>query len=173
MTSISHDFTICDRTVADMAARCASLRKARGLSLDEAGKRAGITKSHMWEFEQGRAVNPTIRMMIGLARAYGVSLAYVIGTSTDTPPLHPEAIRIAADIDRLLRASRTKVSAGDQKDGGGRNPFPDYSPYFCEACGKSILKVDAQWTADESVFHRSCLPSGPTPSPSGKEGGNV
>jgi transcriptional regulator with XRE-family HTH domain len=57
----------------------------------------------MWEFEQGRAVNPTIRMLLGLARAYGVSLDHIIGISTGEPPLHQDALRIAADIDRLLR----------------------------------------------------------------------
>lgn len=92
-----------DKLIADIAARCCDLRRARGLSLDEAGERAGFTKSHMWEFEQGRAANPTIRMLLGLARAYGVSLEHIVGISTGEPPLHPEALRIAADVDRLLR----------------------------------------------------------------------
>lgn len=92
-----------DKLVSQIAARCAALREKRGLSLDEAGERAGFTKSHMWEFERGRAANPSIRMLFGLARAYGVSLDYIIGISTAVPPLDPDALRIAADIDRLLR----------------------------------------------------------------------
>lgn len=92
-----------DKLIAEIAARCVDLRKSRGLSLDEAGERAGFTKSHMWEFEQGRAANPTIRMLLGLARAYGVSLEHIVGISTGEPPLHPDALRIAADVDRLLR----------------------------------------------------------------------
>src|SRR5262245_50686129 len=94
---------IDDKLIAKIAARCISMREKRGLSLEEAGERAGFTKSHMWEFEQGRASNPTIRMLLGLARAYGVSLEYIIGISTSEPPLDPEALRIAADIDQLLR----------------------------------------------------------------------
>jgi transcriptional regulator with XRE-family HTH domain len=73
------------------------------LTLQEAGDRAGFAKSHMWEFERGRAVNPTIRMLLGLARAYGVSLEHIVGISTGEPPLHPDALRIAGDIDRLLQ----------------------------------------------------------------------
>lgn len=92
-----------DKLIAEIAARCVALRESRGLSLQEAGERAGFTKSHMWQFEQGRAVNPTIRMLLGLARAYGVSLEHIVGISTGEPPLHPDALRIAADIDRLLR----------------------------------------------------------------------
>ncbi len=95
-----------DKLIAQIAARCVALREKRGLSLQEAGDRAGYTKSHMWAFEQGRAVNPTIRMLLGLARAYGVSLEHVVGISTGEPQLHPDAIRIAADVDRLLRKAR-------------------------------------------------------------------
>lgn len=98
--------SIDDIVVSEIADRCRALRSQRGLSLQEAGDRAGFTKSHMWEFEQGRARNPTIRMLIGLSRAYGVSLAYMIGATTDQPPLSPDALRIAADIDALLRKGK-------------------------------------------------------------------
>lgn len=92
-----------DKLIGEIAARCVRLRDQRGLSLQEAGDRAGFTKSHMWEFEQGRAANPTIRLLLGLARAYGVSLEHIVGITTGEPPLHPDALRIAADVDRLLR----------------------------------------------------------------------
>lgn len=100
------DLNIDDELVSAVAARCRDLREQRGLSLQEAGDRAGYTKSHMWEFEQGRAVNPTIRMLLGLARAYGVSMHYLLGADTKQPPLDPDALRIAADVDRLLRRAR-------------------------------------------------------------------
>lgn len=50
----------------------ASERKKQDLSLQEVADRAGITKSHMWEIEQGNSVNPTIRTVYGLAKALGV-----------------------------------------------------------------------------------------------------
>jgi transcriptional regulator with XRE-family HTH domain len=96
---------IDDKLIAQIAKRCADLREKRNLSLQEAGDRAGFTKSHMWEFEQGRSANPSIRMLLGLARAYGVSLDYIVGLNTAEPHLHPEALRIAGDVDRLLRNS--------------------------------------------------------------------
>lgn len=101
--------TVDDQLIAEIATRCAALREKRGLSLQEAGERAGYTKSHMWEFEQGRAVNPTIRMLLGLARAYGVSLDHIVGISAGEPPLHPEALRIAADIHNLLNRPLPKA----------------------------------------------------------------
>lgn len=100
------DMEVDDELISAVAARCRDLREQRGLSLQEAGDRAGYTKSHMWEFEQGRSTNPTIRMLLGLARAYGVSMHYLLGADTKQPPLDPDALRIAADVDRLLRKAR-------------------------------------------------------------------
>jgi transcriptional regulator with XRE-family HTH domain len=47
-------------------------RAALGLSLQEVADRAGITKSHMWELEQGRSVNPTVWTVYGLSQALGI-----------------------------------------------------------------------------------------------------
>lgn len=47
-------------------------REKQSLSLQEVADRAGITKSHMWEIEQGRSVNPTVRTVYGLSKALGV-----------------------------------------------------------------------------------------------------
>lgn len=106
---------IDDQLISEIATRCAALREKRGLSLQEAGDRAGFTKSHMWEFEQGRAVNPTIRMLLGLARAYGVSLEHIVGVSTGEPPLNPDALRIAADIHNLLSKQQTQLGCGKNR----------------------------------------------------------
>jgi transcriptional regulator with XRE-family HTH domain len=44
-------------------------REKLGLSLQEVANRAGITKSHMWELERGRAVNPSVPFSIMAAGA--------------------------------------------------------------------------------------------------------
>lgn len=99
--------TVGSDTAEDIAAtiarRCASLRGQRGLSLQDVADRAGLSKSHVWELEQGRARNPTVDTAARLARAFGVSIDYLIGVGTETPDLHPEALRIACEIDVLLR----------------------------------------------------------------------
>jgi hypothetical protein len=41
-----------------------------------------------------------------LARAFGVSLDYMTGLSDNAPTLHPEALRIACEIDTLLRKKK-------------------------------------------------------------------
>lgn len=55
-----------------MASMIAKERERLNLSLQEVADRAGITKSHMWEMEQGRAVNPTISTVHGIAKALGI-----------------------------------------------------------------------------------------------------
>lgn len=88
---------------AMMAKRCADLRETHDLSLQEVADRAGLSKSHVWDLEQGRSRNPTIDTAVRLARAFGVSIDYMTGLSDNAPTLHPEALRIACEIDALLR----------------------------------------------------------------------
>lgn len=60
-------------------------RSRLGLSLQEVADRAGITKSHMWEIEAGRSVNPTIRTVYGLAIALGIPfVSMAAGAMNDT-----------------------------------------------------------------------------------------
>jgi DNA-binding XRE family transcriptional regulator len=55
-----------------MCEMIASERKRLDMSLQQVADRAGITKSHMWELENGRSVNPTIATVNGLAKALGI-----------------------------------------------------------------------------------------------------
>ena len=55
------------------------------LSLQDVADRAGITKSHMWELEQGRSINPTVRTVHGLAKALGIPfVSMAAGAINDT-----------------------------------------------------------------------------------------
>lgn len=42
------------------------------MSLQEVADASGFTKGHVWEVEKGRARNPTIGMVAGLAKGLGV-----------------------------------------------------------------------------------------------------
>jgi DNA-binding XRE family transcriptional regulator len=60
-------------------------RARLNLSLQEVADRAGITKSHMWEIENGRSVNPTVRTVHGLAKALGIPfVSMAAGAMNDT-----------------------------------------------------------------------------------------
>lgn len=62
---------------AAMAARIASLRKARGLSFDQFAVRCGVSKGMLVQIEQGKA-NPSIGTLCRIASGLGVSVAELL-----------------------------------------------------------------------------------------------
>jgi transcriptional regulator with XRE-family HTH domain len=53
-------------------------REKQSLSLSEAARLIGCTKSHLWDLEQGRSNNPTIKILAALACAYQDRLSYIV-----------------------------------------------------------------------------------------------
>jgi transcriptional regulator with XRE-family HTH domain len=51
------------------------LRAKRQMSLQDLADKAGCTKPHIWEMENGHSCNPTIGTLSSLARALGVPLS--------------------------------------------------------------------------------------------------
>jgi transcriptional regulator with XRE-family HTH domain len=94
---------------ASLGRRIKLLRAARRMSLDEVGAAAGLTKSHVWELEQGRSRNPTVNAVWGLARALSVSPAAILGLDDSMPPLHPKALEVAGMVDRALRGAAAEA----------------------------------------------------------------
>jgi transcriptional regulator with XRE-family HTH domain len=85
------------------------LRKIRGMSLEAVGNAAGLTKSHVWELERGRSVNPTVNAVWGLATALCVSPAMLLGLDDKLPPIDPVALKIAGIVDREIAAVRREL----------------------------------------------------------------
>ncbi len=68
-----------------------SAREKRRMSFQEVGDAAGISKAHAWELEVGRARNPSIKTIMGLANALVINptkLATLALRSLDASP-HP------------------------------------------------------------------------------------
>jgi transcriptional regulator with XRE-family HTH domain len=59
-------------------------RNELGWSLQKLADRVGITKAHLWELEKGHTQNPTLAVIVGLARALGMSPAELVALLTDT-----------------------------------------------------------------------------------------
>ena len=85
--------------MAGFADRMKAARKASGMSLDDVASRAGMTKSHIWEIEQGSSKNPTVRAVWGISRALSLSPSYLLGLNVESPPVDPLAIRLAILVD--------------------------------------------------------------------------
>jgi transcriptional regulator with XRE-family HTH domain len=73
------------------------------MTLDEVADRAGFSKSHVWEMEKGRGRDVTVRAVRALARCFGVSVVTFLEDGDFGPALHPEAMRIAIQVDEALR----------------------------------------------------------------------
>ena len=92
-----------------IARKVLKLRKEADLSLAEAAERIGVTKSHLWEFEKGRTKNPSLNMLRGLADCYGISLTDLIGKDVAKPRIHPDAMKIAIQVDQALRRAKERT----------------------------------------------------------------
>lgn len=60
-----------DETLGQLLMRC---RKHCGFSLEQAAEEVPCSKPYLWELEQDRARNPTLRLCLGLASLYGLTL---------------------------------------------------------------------------------------------------
>jgi transcriptional regulator with XRE-family HTH domain len=70
--AIREDIAAIPENILTLAEELKLARTMADLSLQDVADRSGFTKSHIWEVEQGRARNPTIGFVSGLAKALGV-----------------------------------------------------------------------------------------------------
>jgi len=84
--------------MAQFAAKMKRYRKQAKLSLQDVATASGMTKSHIWELEQGRARNPTVRAVWAVAAALGTSAADMLGLDPNATGADPLAARLSAII---------------------------------------------------------------------------
>ncbi|MDF1664746.1 MAG: helix-turn-helix transcriptional regulator [Planctomycetota bacterium] len=56
-----------------------TLRKVKGWTIQRAADEAGISKVYYWEIEKDQKKSPSIETVIGLAKAFGVSMDELTG----------------------------------------------------------------------------------------------
>ncbi|MFC8229744.1 helix-turn-helix domain-containing protein [Streptomyces sp. NPDC057287] len=82
-----------DGGVADelpgVAPRLRDLRRNRGLTLEAAAGRAGLSPAHLSRLETGRR-QPSLPMLLGLARVYGTTVSELLG---EMPPERDAIVR--------------------------------------------------------------------------------
>ncbi|GAA4892261.1 XRE family transcriptional regulator [Streptomyces coeruleoprunus] len=95
----------------DVAPQLRSLRRRRGLTLEAAARRAGLSPAHLSRLETGRR-QPSLPMLLGLARVYGTTVSELLGET-------------APERDPIVRAGRPEPVGADgwtyhQAGGAGR-----------------------------------------------------
>jgi transcriptional regulator with XRE-family HTH domain len=59
--------------------RMKELRLKKGMSLQEVADKVAASKAHIWDLETNRSKNPTMELVIALAKCFGVSVADLVG----------------------------------------------------------------------------------------------
>lgn len=94
-----------------LGTRIKLLRELRDMTLQQVADASGLTKSHIWELEQGRATNPTVNAVWGISAALCVSPAMLLGLDDKMPPIEPVALKIAGIVDREIKRAVKELSA--------------------------------------------------------------
>jgi transcriptional regulator with XRE-family HTH domain len=79
---ISHEYENVDKALAN---RLSTLRKNRGLSLDQAAQLSGVSRATLSRAERGET-SPTAQILGRLSAAYGVTLSALLGGLGEAPP---------------------------------------------------------------------------------------
>lgn len=99
-----------------LGTRIRLLREMRGMSLQAVADASSLTKSHVWELEQGKSINPTVNAVWGLSASLCVSPAMLLGLDDKMPPIDPVALKIAGIVDREIKRQVAQLLK-DQNDG--------------------------------------------------------
>ncbi|RCK03887.1 hypothetical protein TH5_22980 [Thalassospira xianhensis MCCC 1A02616] len=62
-----------------LAAKLSKERLRKGQSLQEVADDIGVSKTHIWQLEKGRSVNPSLDLITKLANHYDVSIRFLVG----------------------------------------------------------------------------------------------
>ena len=106
----------------NLSKRAERLRRAAGLSLDKAANRMGYSKSHLWEFEKGHAVNPTLNFVRAIAECYGLSLLEFLGEQP-LRQMSQEELAVMIAMEQALKAAYER---------GVKTAMPP----LCDECGQ-------------------------------------
>jgi len=100
-----------DAILAHIGPFVAARRAELGLSLEDVARLSGCTKSHVWEIEQGRSRNPTIRMALAMCEALQCSLNTLLGTDVSQPVISDDELELVA----AYRVIRTRLTNNGSK----------------------------------------------------------
>ncbi len=86
--------------LSSVGARIRFVRTEQGLTLDQLAQRSGVSKSFLWEVEQGRS-NMSGEKLVGVADALGASLDYLLLGRATPDDAQPATIDIPRELGEL------------------------------------------------------------------------
>jgi transcriptional regulator with XRE-family HTH domain len=84
-----------------LGAKIKSLRTQHKLSLQEVADAVGASKAHIWDLERGASKNPSMELLMGLAKTFKISVAELIGEPSASDVIPPDLVALYHDLKEL------------------------------------------------------------------------
>ena len=69
-------------------------RARKGLSLQDVAEAVGASKAHIWVLERGASKNPSMDLLVALAKTFKISVADLIGEPTASDVIAPDMVAL-------------------------------------------------------------------------------
>jgi transcriptional regulator with XRE-family HTH domain len=112
--------------LAEIGRKIRTERKRRRLSLEDLSDASGVSTGLISTLERGKA-NPSFSTLVALARALGITLAWLLGDGEQTSPVVRKAERRSAPRGWPQAPSRTEILTPDS-DGLMEAMWMDFAP---------------------------------------------
>ncbi|MBR2535735.1 MAG: helix-turn-helix domain-containing protein [Hyphomicrobium sp.] len=84
-----------------LGVRLKELRIKKGKSLQEVADAVGASKAHVWDMETGRSKNPSIELLLKLAKFFGVGIADLVGENPNAEEEGSRALSMYRELKEL------------------------------------------------------------------------
>ena len=84
-----------------LGVRLKELRIKKGKSLQEVADAVGASKAHVWDMETGRSKNPSIELLLKLAKFFGVGIADLVGENPNAEEEGSRALSMYRELNEL------------------------------------------------------------------------
>lgn len=81
--------------------RIVELRKAKGQSQQDVADAVGVSKAHIWQLENGHALNPALSLVEKLALHFHVSVGELIGENLNEDSADAELIGLFREVQKF------------------------------------------------------------------------
>ena len=83
-----------------LAEKLYRMRKSARQTLQEVADGIGVSKTHIWELEQGRATNPSINLLSKLALHFRVSVVHLIDETETSKALDHQLYKMIENLSK-------------------------------------------------------------------------
>lgn len=91
------------------ASKLHDLRVAKRLSLQDVANAVGISKAHVFNLEKGITANPSMELVVKLAKLFRVRVADLIGDNPDAEDQPAEVVAMFRDLKSLDPGDRETI----------------------------------------------------------------